>query len=114
LLFVAIVNCLPEKMKELAEFAKARGVVKGVKVASNYGTPVGKGVTVLEAENEAAVFAYFSPMLPFFKEIEVYPALPMEKVHAFQKPLFCSWLVLITHCQFCHTVDGAENMECAF
>jgi hypothetical protein len=83
LLFVAIVNCLPEKMKELAEFAKARGAVKGVKVTGNYGTPVGKGVTVLEAENEAAVFAYFSPMLQFFKEIEVYPALPMEKVMEF-------------------------------
>ncbi len=26
----------------------------------------------------------------------------MGKVHAFQKSLFCHWLVLITHCQFCH------------
>ena len=25
----------------------------------------------------------------------------MEKVHAFHKSLFCHWLVLITHCQFC-------------
>ena len=28
----------------------------------------------------------------------------MEKVHAFQMMLFCSWLVLITHCQFCHAL----------
>jgi hypothetical protein len=27
MLFVAIVNCVPEKMRELAEFAKARGAV---------------------------------------------------------------------------------------
>jgi hypothetical protein len=83
LLFVAMVNCVPEKMKELAEFAKARGPVKGVKIVGNYGTPVGKGVTILETDSEEAVFAYFSPMLQFFKNIEVYPALPMEKVMAF-------------------------------
>lgn len=28
----------------------------------------------------------------------------MGKVHAFQKSLFCHWLVLITHCQFCYTL----------
>lgn len=78
-----MVNCVPEKMKELAEFAKARGPVKGVKIVGNYGTPVGKGVTILETDSEEAVFAYFSPMLQFFKNIEVYPALPMEKVMAF-------------------------------
>jgi hypothetical protein len=83
LLFMAMVNCVPEKMKELAEFAKARGIVKGIKVIANYGTPVGKGVTILEAESEEAVFAYFSPMLRFFSNIEVYPALPMEKVMEF-------------------------------
>jgi hypothetical protein len=82
-LFVAIVNCVPEKMRELAEFAKARGTVRGVKVIGNYGTPVGKGVTVMESDSEEAVFAYFSPMLQFFKTVELYPALPMEKVMEF-------------------------------
>jgi hypothetical protein len=47
-LFVAIVNCVPENMRELAEFAKARRAVMGVKVIGNYGTPVGKGVTVID------------------------------------------------------------------
>ena len=28
----------------------------------------------------------------------------MGKVHAFHKPLFCHWLVLITQCQFCHVL----------
>jgi phenylpyruvate tautomerase PptA (4-oxalocrotonate tautomerase family) len=87
LLFVAIVNCVSEKMKELAEFAKTRGPVKGIRVTGNYGTPVGKGVTILEAENEEAVFAYFSPMLQFFNSIEVYPALPMEKVMQFARTI---------------------------
>lgn len=70
-------------MKELAELAKARGIAKGIKIIGNYGTPVGKGVTVLETDSEEAVFAYFSPMLQFFKKIELYPALPMEKVMEF-------------------------------
>jgi len=83
LLFVAIVNCVPEKIRELAEFAKRRGTVTGVKLVGNYGTPVGKGVTILEAGSEEAVFAYFSPMLQFFKSVEIYPALPMEKVMEF-------------------------------
>lgn len=83
MLFIAIVNCIPEKMKELAQFAKTRGPTKGTKIISNYGTPVGKGITILEADNEEAVFTYFSPMLQFFKNIEVYPALPMEKVMEF-------------------------------
>lgn len=83
MLFLAIVNCVPEKMKELASFAKARGPLKGVKIIGNYGTPVGKGVTVLEADSEEAIFAYFSPMLQFFKNVEVYPALPIEKVMEF-------------------------------
>jgi len=83
MLFIAIVNCIPEKMKELAQFAKTRGPTKGTKIISNYGTPVGKGITILEADNEEAVFAYFSQMLQFFKNIEVYPALPMEKVMEF-------------------------------
>lgn len=83
MLFVAIVECVPEKIRELAEFAKRRGPVEGVKIVGNYGTPVGKGVTILEADSEKAVFMYFSPMLPFFKRVEVYPALPMEKVMEF-------------------------------
>jgi len=83
LLFVAIVNCVPERIRELAEFAKARGPVKGVKLISNYGTPVGKGVTILEADSEEPVFAYFSPMLQFFRNVEIYPALPMERVMEF-------------------------------
>lgn len=83
MLFVSIVECVPEKMRELAEFAKSRGPVKGVKIIGNYGTPVGKGVTILEADSEMAVFAYFSPMLRFFKKTEVYPALSMEKVMEF-------------------------------
>jgi len=83
MLFIPIVNCIPEKMKELAQFANTRGPTKGTKIVSNYGTPVGKGITILEADNEEAVFAYFSPMLQFFKNIEVYPALPMEKVMEF-------------------------------
>ena len=80
---MAIVNCVPERIRELAEFVKARGPVKGVKMIGNYGTPVGKGVTILEADSEMAVFAYFSPMLQFFRSVEVYPALPMEKVMEF-------------------------------
>jgi len=44
---------------------------------------VGKGVTILEAESEESVFAYFSPMLPFFRKVEVHTALPMEKVMEF-------------------------------
>ena len=28
----------------------------------------------------------------------------MGKVHAFHNSLFCHWLVLITHCQFCHVL----------
>ena len=28
----------------------------------------------------------------------------MGKVHAFHNSLFCRWLVLITHCQFCHVL----------
>jgi len=83
MLFVAIVNCIPEKMKELAQFSKTRGPSKGAKILGNCGTPVGKGITILEADSEEAVFAYFSPMLQFFKNIEVYPALPMEKVMQF-------------------------------
>lgn len=82
-MFLAIVNCIPEKIRDLAEFAKARGPVEGVKVVGNYGTPVGKGVTILEADSEEAVFAYFSPMLQFFRNVEVYPALPMKKVMEF-------------------------------
>lgn len=83
LLFVAIVECVPERIRELAGFAKARGPVRGVKLVGNYGTPVGKGVTIMEADSEEAVFAYFSPMLQFFRKVEVYPALPMEKVMEF-------------------------------
>lgn len=83
MLFLAIVDCVPEKMKELADFAKARGSLKGVKIICNYGTPVGKGVTILEANSEEAVFGYLSPMLQFFKNVEIYPALPMEKVMEF-------------------------------
>ena len=83
MLFIAIVNCIPEKMKELAQFSKTRPPTKGAKILGNYGTPVGKGITILEADNEEDVFAYFSPTLQFFKNIEVYPALPMEKVMQF-------------------------------
>ena len=83
MLFVAIVNCVPERIRDLADFARRRGSVEGVKLIGNYGTPVGKGVTILEAESEEAVFAYFSPMLQFFKSVEVYPALPMQKVMEF-------------------------------
>lgn len=83
MLFLAIVNRVPEKMKELASFAKARGPLKGIKIVGNYGTPIGKGVTVLEADSEEAIFAHFSPMLQFFKNVQIYPALPMEKVMEF-------------------------------
>ena len=44
---------------------------------------MGKGVTILEAESEEAVFAYFSPMLQFFRSVEIYPALPMRRVMEF-------------------------------
>jgi hypothetical protein len=37
----------------------------------------------MESDSEEAAFAYFSPMLQFFKTIELYPALPMEKVMEF-------------------------------
>jgi len=83
LLFVAIVSCIPERIKDLAEFAKRRGAVEGVKLVGDYGTPVGKGVTILEAESEEAVFTYFSPMLQFFRSVEIYPALPMRRVMEF-------------------------------
>jgi len=83
LLFVAIVECILERIKELAEFAAKRGPIRGINLVGNYGTPVGKGVTILEADSEESVFAYFSPMLPFFRRVEVYPALSMEKVMEF-------------------------------
>ncbi|MBO8183399.1 MAG: hypothetical protein H0Z28_11510 [Archaeoglobus sp.] len=83
MLFVAFVECVPERIKELAEFAAKRGPIKGIKLIGNYGTPVGKGVTIMEAESEESVFAYFSPMLPFFRNVEVYPALSMERVMEF-------------------------------
>jgi len=37
----------------------------------------------LEAESAAAVFAYFSPLLRFFRKIEVYHAMPIEEVMRF-------------------------------
>jgi len=43
LLFVAIVECVPERIRELAEFAAKRGLIKRIKLIGNYGTPVGKG-----------------------------------------------------------------------
>ncbi|RLI77094.1 hypothetical protein DRP07_12505 [Archaeoglobales archaeon] len=46
IVFVAIVECVPERIRELAEFAAKRGPIKGIKLIGNYGTPVGKGVTV--------------------------------------------------------------------
>lgn len=83
MLFVAIVSCVPERIKELAEFSKTRGSVKGIKIIGNYGTAVGKGITILEVDSEQAVFTYFTPTLRFFKDIEVHLALPMEKVMEF-------------------------------
>jgi len=49
----------------------------------NYGTPVCKGVTILEADSEEHIFAYFSLMLQFFRDVEIYTALPTEKVMEF-------------------------------
>jgi hypothetical protein len=83
LLFVALVESDATKLKELAETARNLGAVEGVRVISAYGTPVGRGVTIFEADNEEAIFRYYTPMLPFLKKVEIYPALPLEKVISF-------------------------------
>jgi hypothetical protein len=56
-LFAAIVNCVPENMREMAEFAKARRAVGEVKVVGNYGTPIGKGVTVIDRSRSILTFS---------------------------------------------------------
>jgi len=43
LIFVSFEDCDPEKIRGLAEFARSRGPVEGVKIIARYGTPVGKG-----------------------------------------------------------------------
>jgi hypothetical protein len=41
-------------------------------------------------------------------------ALETGKVHAFQKSLFGGWLVLITHCQFCHALTEQKTLNVHF
>ena len=50
MLFVAFVESDAEKLGELAEIARKRGSVEGMKTIAQYGTPVGKGVHIFEAE----------------------------------------------------------------
>ena len=81
--FVAFVEIDAEKMSELAATYIKLGTVEGLKTIADYGTPAGKGVHIFEAESENAIFKYFTPVLPLFKSMEVYPALPVEKVVTF-------------------------------
>ena len=83
MLFVAFIETDMARIKELAEAAMKRGDVEGLKTVGSYGTPVGKGVHIFDADSEEAVFKYYTPEIPFLKKLEVYPALPLEKVIPF-------------------------------
>lgn len=80
MLFLALVEGDVAKSRELAEVARKQAIAPGLRTIVQYATPVGKGVHIFEATSEEAVFRYFAPLLPYVKNVEIYPALPLDKI----------------------------------
>ena len=84
MLFMIIWEANPEKLMEGLKLFKEGKFPrpKGVKHIVEYGTPGGLFVEIVEADNSEDVYKYVMPALHFHKKVDVYPALPPQKVYS--------------------------------
>jgi len=84
MLFMIMWEADPEKLMEGMKLFKKGKFPRpaGVKHIAEYGTPGGLFVEIVEASNSEAVYKYVMPALRFHRRVDVYPALPPEKVYS--------------------------------
>lgn len=84
MLFLIMWQSDPEKlMKGMKLFKKGKFPrPRGIKHVAEYGTPGGLFVEIVEANKPEDVYKYVMPALHLHSKVDVYPALPPEKIYS--------------------------------